>query len=75
MIVFAQRHPDALEAVGAPSSPAPMGIGVRQNDAEWRNTVDFALIDMWNDGTYAKVYKHFLGSDPDSDFHIYPWEL
>jgi polar amino acid transport system substrate-binding protein len=75
LIIFAQRHPDALEAVGNPSKPSPMGIGLRPDDREWRNTVDFAVSDMWMDGTYAKTYQKFFGSAPPADFEIYSWIL
>jgi polar amino acid transport system substrate-binding protein len=75
LIIFAQRHPGELEAVGAPSAPAPMGLGMRQNDAQWRNTVDFALSDMWKDGSYQKVYQQFFGETPPADFQIFSWEL
>jgi polar amino acid transport system substrate-binding protein len=74
LFVFAKEHPD-LEAVGEVSAPAPMGIGMRQNDAKWRNTIDFALIDLWKDGTYLKLHRQFFGADPDPCFKIYPWEL
>jgi polar amino acid transport system substrate-binding protein len=74
LFVFAKEHPE-LEAVGNPSEPAPMGIGVRQNDAKWRNAINFALIDMWKDGTYLALYRQFFGADPDPSFKIYPWEL
>lgn len=74
LFVFAKQHPE-LAAVGEPSAPAPMGIGMRQNDAKWRNAIDFVLIDMWKDGTYVKLYREFFGTDPDPSFKIYPWEL
>ena len=34
-----------------------------------------ALIDMWKDGTYVKLYREFFGTDPDPKFQIYTWEL
>jgi polar amino acid transport system substrate-binding protein len=75
LIMFAKHQPDKLEAVGEPARPSPMGIGLRQNDAEWRNTIEFALSDMYKDGTYAKAYKEAFGSEPDPHFQIYSWEL
>lgn len=75
LIVFARRDSARLQAVGDPSRPAPMGIGLRQNEAEWRNTIDFGLIDLWQDGTYLKLYHQFFASDPEPCFQIYPWEL
>lgn len=75
LIIFAQRHPDELEAIGNPSKPSPMGIGLRPADREWRNTINFAVSDMWMDGTYARAYQKYLGSAPPPDFEIYSWVL
>ena len=72
--LFAKQHPE-LEVLGDAAPPSPMGIGMRQNDAKWRNTINFALIDMWNDGTYHKLHREFFGSEPDPKFQIYPWQL
>lgn len=74
LFVFAKQN-DALEAVGEPSKAQPMGIAVRPNDSKWRDAINFALIDMWDDGTYAKLYKQFFGVEPDPTFVIYNWKL
>jgi len=74
LVIFAKEHPE-LEAVGDASLPGAMGLAVRQNDSKWRNAINFALIDMWKDGTYLKLYREFFGSDPDPKFQIYTWEL
>jgi polar amino acid transport system substrate-binding protein len=75
LVMFAKEHPQELAAVGEPSDPAPMGIGVRPNDSKWRNYVNFTLIDMWEDGTYRALYKKHFDSEPDACFKIYPWKL
>ena len=72
IVVFAKEHKE-LEAVGEAAPPAPLGIGVRLNDATWRNEINFALIDMWQDGTYLKVYREFFGENPNPKFTIYSW--
>lgn len=74
LFLFAKQHPE-LEAVGNASIPGAMGLAVRQNDSKWRNAINFALIDMWKDGTYLKLYRKYFGSDPDPSFQIYTWEL
>lgn len=74
LFIFAKEQP-GLEAVGDASKPGAMGLGMRLNDAKWRNAVNFALIDMWKDGTYLKVYQEFFGVAPPADFQIYTWEL
>jgi polar amino acid transport system substrate-binding protein len=74
LLLFAKMQPE-LEAVGEASKPGAMGLASRLNDAKWRNAINFALIDMWKDGTYLKLYKEFFGTEPDPNFQIYTWEL
>ena len=41
------------------------GIGVPENDSDWRDTVNLALQDLWTSGEYSVIYdKWFV--DPDS---------
>jgi polar amino acid transport system substrate-binding protein len=74
LFVFARQN-EALEAVGEPTQPYPMGLAVRPNDSKWRDAVNFALIDMWDDGTYAKLYRQFFGTAPDPSFIIFNWKI
>ncbi|KAA9000681.1 transporter substrate-binding domain-containing protein [Affinibrenneria salicis] len=75
LYVLAKNNPGKFEVVGEVWPAAPEGIGMRQNDSEWRDAVNFALIDMWNDGTYKKIYTQYFGVDPDPSFIIYPWQI
>jgi polar amino acid transport system substrate-binding protein len=36
-------------------------IGVRENDSKWRDTLNFALQDVWKDGTWDKIYAKWIG--------------
>jgi polar amino acid transport system substrate-binding protein len=72
LYVFAKQHKD-LQVVGEAAPPSPMGIAVRLNDPVWRNEINFALIDAWQDGTYQKLYREFFGEDPNPKFAIYSW--
>jgi polar amino acid transport system substrate-binding protein len=51
----------AYEIVGKAFSAEPYAIGVRENDSKWRDTINFALMDMWKDGSYKKVYDKWFG--------------
>jgi polar amino acid transport system substrate-binding protein len=42
-------------------SSEPYGIGVPQNDSDWRDAINFAIQDMWADGTYKKIYDKWYG--------------
>jgi polar amino acid transport system substrate-binding protein len=50
------------EAVGPIYSPGLYGIGVPQNDSEWRDTISLTLQDLIKDGTYEKIYKKWFGA-------------
>ncbi|MCC6469939.1 MAG: transporter substrate-binding domain-containing protein [Alphaproteobacteria bacterium] len=72
IVVFAKEHKE-LEAVGEAAPPSPLGIAVRLNDPVWRNEINFALIDAWQDGTYKKLYREYFGEEPNPKFTIYSW--
>ena len=42
-------------------SPAMYGIGVPQNDSQWRNVLDFALHDLWHSGEFLRIYDKWFG--------------
>ncbi len=73
---LAKGRPD-LEIVGdAGDFPFwTQALGVRENDSKWRDWVNFTLIEMWKNGTIHKLYRTYLGKDPDPDFQIETWEL
>ncbi len=39
----------------------PYGLGVRENDSKWRDTINFALQDLWLDGTWDKLFNKWVG--------------
>jgi polar amino acid transport system substrate-binding protein len=58
------------EIVGPPLHVLPIAIGVLQNDSTWRNALTFLLLDMEEDGTYAKIFKKYLGSESTYELQI-----
>ena len=45
-------------------NPVNFGIGVPENDSEWRDTVNFALQEVWTSGDYQLMYdKWFVADD------------
>jgi len=61
LIGYAAKEPGKYELVGDFFSNEPYGIGVPQNDSAWRNAINFAIQDMWMDGTYKKIYDTWYG--------------
>lgn len=39
------------------------GVGVRENDSKWRDAVNFALQDIYQDGRWDKIFDKWLGRD------------
>ncbi|MBI3241197.1 MAG: transporter substrate-binding domain-containing protein [Chloroflexi bacterium] len=49
-------------------NPVQFGIGLPVNDSAWRDAVNYALQEMWKDGTYAAIYDKWLG--PEAEVHL-----
>jgi polar amino acid transport system substrate-binding protein len=39
----------------------PYGLGMRENDSKWRDAVNYALQDIWLDGTWDKLFNKWVG--------------
>ncbi len=59
-----QVGPTGILAVTAtPYSPAYFGIGVPENDSDWRDVVNYALHDLWDSGEFMTIYEKWFGAD------------
>jgi polar amino acid transport system substrate-binding protein len=68
------ENPEKWEIVGDFFSREPYGIGVRENESNLRDFVNKSLMEMWNDGTYKKIYEKWLG--PQTKFYMpLTWEM
>jgi polar amino acid transport system substrate-binding protein len=61
LLGYAAKDPGKYELVGDFFSSEPYGIGTPQNDSDWRDAINFAIQDMWADGTYKKIYDKWYG--------------
>ncbi len=61
LLGYAAQVPGEFELVGDFFSDEPYGIGLPENDSAWRDAVNFALQDIWLDGTYRKIYDKWYG--------------
>ncbi|MBI4849731.1 MAG: transporter substrate-binding domain-containing protein [Nitrospirae bacterium] len=62
---------DEYEAVGgAIWSPGLYGIGVPENESDWRDKISFILQDMLKDGTYEKIYQKWFGPKGKSPLSV-----
>ncbi|MDT8273504.1 MAG: transporter substrate-binding domain-containing protein [Desulfomonilia bacterium] len=68
LIGFSAKEPGKYELVGDFFSDEPYGIGLPEDDSKWRDSVNFAIQDMWADGTYMKIYNKWYGADTEYYF-------
>jgi ABC-type amino acid transport substrate-binding protein len=54
-------NPGDWEIVGDPFTYEPYGMAMRKGDADFRNLVDFALMEAIESGEYQKLYDKWLG--------------
>ncbi len=76
----AKNPSDFIIAPGATFGGGEYAVGIRENDSDWRDAVNHALIDMWNDGTWMKAFNKWIGPGSklnmkfeESGFKMYTW--
>jgi ABC-type amino acid transport substrate-binding protein len=57
-----------VKIVGEGFAPSPVGMGVRENGSDFRDAVNFALMEMYEDGTYQEIFEKWW-SDVFSDVY------
>ena len=63
MLALAAGDPE-LELLPGGHNPVQFGIGVPNDDSAWRDRVNYALQELWKDGTYQEIYERwFVGPD------------
>lgn len=66
------RENPGLKIAGERLTQEPYGIGVPQDDAYFRDMVDFTLQDMKLDGVYDGLYQRWFPADEPYDIQISP---
>jgi len=61
-----------FKVVGKPFTFEPYGMGVRENESNFRDAVNFAIQDAVRDGTYQKLYKKWFGTEPNRLPEVWP---
>ena len=52
-----------LAVTATPYSPAYFGIGLPENDSDWRDIINYALHDLWDSGEFQKIYEKWFGEN------------
>ena len=68
---FLKDNPN-FKIVGDLFSVEPFGIGVRQNDSELRDAINFAIQDLWTSGEYATLYRKYFHAEPTTPIEVWP---
>jgi polar amino acid transport system substrate-binding protein len=55
--------------------PFDVGLGVREDDSEWLDAINFALIEMYASGTYEEAHVQEFDQRPDPTFALPSWQL
>lgn len=59
--------------VGSFFSSEPYGLGVPEGDSDFRDFVNKSLQQMWLDGTYAELFKKWMGYDLPDTWQMEIW--
>lgn len=55
------ENPDNFAIVGEDIAAEPYGIGLPENDSDFRDFVNVTLMEMWKSGEYQKLYDKWFG--------------
>lgn len=61
-------NPENWEIAGEFFSAEPYGMGIPENESDFRDFVNFSLMKMWNTGEYKKTYDKWFG--PDTKYYL-----
>ena len=62
---------DGLELLPGGHNPVQFGIGLPNNESVWRDQVNYAMQELWKDGTYQQMYdRWFVGPDKIIDLPL-----
>jgi len=61
-----------LKVTGGTISNEPYGMGIPENESNFRDAVNFAIQNAVKDGTYTKLYKKWFGENPKVLPEVWP---
>ncbi|MDP7504045.1 MAG: transporter substrate-binding domain-containing protein [Nitrospinota bacterium] len=68
---MAKNNPD-LVVPGKLYTIEPYGMGLRENDSDWRDFVNEVLLELWETKRYHAIWRKWFGRDPDFTLPWYP---
>ena len=67
LLVLAAGDPDLVLLPGG-HNPVQFGIGLPVDDSAWRDQVNYALQELWKNGTFMEIYEKWFG--PGAEIEI-----
>ena len=64
MYYLKQGGSDKLKMVGEPIISSGMSLAINKDNKDLQEKVNKAMADLKADGTYAKLYKKWFGTEP-----------
>tara|TARA_B110000046_G_C12885117_1_gene351880 strand:+ start:110 stop:895 length:786 start_codon:yes stop_codon:yes gene_type:complete len=61
-----------LKVTGGTIADEPYGMGISENESNFRDAVNFAIQKSVTDGTYATLYRKWFGEKPDKLPEVWP---
>lgn len=61
-----------LKVTGGTIADEPYGMGVAENESNFRDAVNFAIQKSVTDGTYSKLYMKWFGEEPKKIPEVWP---
>ena len=62
LLGYAAQEPTKVKVLGKPFTQEPYGIGVKKDDAKFREFINATLEKIYADGRYAKAWKDTVGT-------------
>ena len=66
------KHNKELRVINEKMSFEPYGMGVPENESDFRDAINFAIQDAVKDGTYAKLYEKWFQKYPERLPEVWP---
>jgi len=61
---YAKNNPD-LVVPGKLYTIEPYGMGLRENDSDWRDFVNEVILELWETKRYHAIWRKWFGRNPD----------
>jgi len=61
-----------LKVIGGTIADEPYGMGIPENESNFRDAVNFAIQNSVKDGSYIKLYKKWFGEKPKKIPEVWP---